>query len=371
MRLLETAVSYKLISDKKHIRHPYRLIINVTGACQSLCLTCDWGRNYLSRKYSTAGELTLAEYERLFSAVPEIVWLSLGGGEPTMRKDLADIAITAGKKCDSLLGVDFSTNGLTPRIAEGHVRKMAQNAPVLIEAGISLDGGPDLHDKIRGIKGNYAKCMETYHLIKALAKTYPNIGVHFNHTISGHNTGHMPEFLDALKSSGIEVKGDDISISFANVGYAFSNFGRTDFMITDREAAIRDVQYLLEHTPMFTSKDPLRRVRHLVKRAYLTLAMERYLRNPRQMVIPCAAFVASCHIDAFGNVFPCTIWGNKMGNLREVDFNFDKIWNSEEAEVIRKRIGEAKCPVCWSGCESTQSITLNLPGLLPQALRTT
>lgn len=369
LRVLNAILASKIRGDD-HLPHPYRLIANITGACNSLCLTCDWGRNYLSHKYTTKDEMTLDEYRRLFSDLSDLVWLSLGGGEPTMRMDMSDIAVSANELCKPLAGVDFSTNGLTPVIVERVVENIASQTNMLLEVGISLDGGPELHDHIRGVKGNWNKCMETYQRVSTLAEKYQRIGLHFNYTMSGHNTGRLPDFIEALRQAGINAGVDDISVSFANVGYAFSNMGKTGFTITDKEAAIRDMEYLLKQDSSSESIGRIQGVRRYVKKTFLSLAKEKYLQNPHEMVIPCAAFRLACFIDAHANIFPCTIWGKRLGNLRDVNFEFDKIWLSAEACKTREQIREAKCPICWSGCESTQSILAEMPRIAAHQAKT-
>lgn len=281
-----------------------------------------------------------------------------------MRMDMSDIAISAYKSIKTLAGVEFSTNGLTPVIVERVVENIVSQTNMILDVGISLDGGPELHDHIRGVKGNWNKCMETYQRVSALAEKYQRISLHFNYTVSGHNTGKLPDFMEALREAGINAGVNDISVSFARVGYAFSNMGKTGFQITDKEAAIRDIEYLLKQESSTKRISRLHGVRWYVKKTYLTLAKDKYLRSPGEMVIPCAAFRQACFIDANANVFPCTVWGKPLGNLRDVNFDFDKIWHSEEASKTREQIREAKCPICWSGCESTQSILAETPRIL-------
>jgi radical SAM protein with 4Fe4S-binding SPASM domain len=74
----------------------------------------------------------------------------------------------------------------------------------------------------------------------------------------------------------------------------------------------------------------------------------------------CHALRASCFIDSWGNVFPCTIYDRKLGSLREVDYDLARIWQSEEARALQKEIWEYKCPQCWTPCEAYQSILGNV-----------
>src|SRR5207247_544136 len=74
----------------------------------------------------------------------------------------------------------------------------------------------------------------------------------------------------------------------------------------------------------------------------------------------CHALRASCFIDSWGNVFPCTIYDRKIGSLREVDYDLARIWNTPEAARLQGEIWESQCPNCWTPCEAYQSILGNL-----------
>ncbi len=68
------------------------------------------------------------------------------------------------------------------------------------------------------------------------------------------------------------------------------------------------------------------------------------LKEHRQ-IIPCYAGYASCQITPYGDVWPCCILGydKSMGNLREVNYAFRKVWFSEKADDIRKYVKGKNC----------------------------
>ena len=69
----------------------------------------------------------------------------------------------------------------------------------------------------------------------------------------------------------------------------------------------------------------------------------------KKQVIPCMASFASCHINPYGELWPCCVLGyeKSMGNLRNFDYDFKKLWKSEKAESIREFIrgGYCSCPL--------------------------
>ncbi|HEC67280.1 MAG TPA: SPASM domain-containing protein [Candidatus Desulfofervidus auxilii] len=75
------------------------------------------------------------------------------------------------------------------------------------------------------------------------------------------------------------------------------------------------------------------------------------------MIIPCSAGTYSSYIDPYGNVYPCTQWNFKFGNLKENSFK--EIWWSKKAEKVRELIKNGKCPNCWTPCEAQPSWVMN------------
>jgi len=103
------------------------------------------------------------------------------------------------------------------------------------------------------------------------------------------------------------------------------------------------------------------RARHPVaflERAYLK-RVRRYLESG-ETPMRCHALRASCFIDSWGNVFPCTIYDRKIGSLRSADYDLGRIWTTPEAAALQGEIWESQCPNCWTPCEAYQSILGNL-----------
>src|SRR5919204_193340 len=74
--------------------------------------------------------------------------------------------------------------------------------------------------------------------------------------------------------------------------------------------------------------------------------VQRELREQRQ-VIPCMAGVASAQIAPNGDVWPCCIRAQSMGNVRDHDYDFGSVWRTGKADQLRRSIkaGECHCPL--------------------------
>jgi len=76
--------------------------------------------------------------------------------------------------------------------------------------------------------------------------------------------------------------------------------------------------------------------------------------------LPCTALSSSCFIDAYWNLFACSIWDAKIGNLREQDFDLGGLWASEERRQRRADVASGNCPHCWTPCEAYPTLLGNL-----------
>ena len=76
--------------------------------------------------------------------------------------------------------------------------------------------------------------------------------------------------------------------------------------------------------------------------------------------LPCTALSSSCFIDAYWNLFPCSIWSEQIGNLRDAKFDLRALWESERARFLRGEVVEERCSHCWTPCEAYPTILGNL-----------
>ena len=84
--------------------------------------------------------------------------------------------------------------------------------------------------------------------------------------------------------------------------------------------------------------------------------------------VPCYAGRLGAAIFAQGDVLPCELHTDMvMGNLRENNYNFKRIWFSPRADEIRKSIRKDKC-FCTYECFHTLNILFN-PKMLPQVFK--
>jgi MoaA/NifB/PqqE/SkfB family radical SAM enzyme/glycosyltransferase involved in cell wall biosynthesis len=143
-------------------------------------------------------ELDLSRIRRLAASVGPVGHLSLTGGEPLLRDDIAEIVAAyyeAGVRSFSL-----SSNGSYPERLAALLPQMAAAAPFgRIIVTISVDGIGARHDKLRGLPGLYAKVERSLAVLRQARQWLPQIKAHACITLTSDNAGHIDEILVRLR----------------------------------------------------------------------------------------------------------------------------------------------------------------------------
>src|ERR1043166_639536 len=126
----------------KNFSRPISVNFLITSRCNSKCVTCDsW------KLTEHKNELTLEEFKQLAREIAEmeIPIVTIGGGEPTLRKDIWEIVRAFHEQRRN---VQLTTNALTLR---GDQRKQMYESG-LDRVTVSVDSHlPKLYEKIRGV----------------------------------------------------------------------------------------------------------------------------------------------------------------------------------------------------------------------------
>lgn len=350
--------------------YPFRLNVAVTYQCNSRCKMCGIWKIYKDSP-NVGQELTVHDYDSLFKALSSnLFWLGLTGGEPFLRKDLIDIILLASSKLRKVHILELTTNGLSPHVVEKTVDEILRTSKFpFITLGVSMDGPSLLHDQIRGVKGAWNRALTTYKKLCEISNSYPNFSPHISYTISQYNAGNFEKFLQTVKKeAGIDL--NSISVTIENMGHMYH---RSHGSCSDRDSFVHqaetDIRFLLKEINVQVSKSlnksGIEIGRQLFKKLFLASSLK-FLDNPTKMIMPCAALIGSCFIDPLGYLYPCTVYGEKIGNIK--DAGFASLWNSQLANKLRKDIKLGRCPNCWSPCEAEPSFLSCLPKSLLSAM---
>lgn len=366
--LLPYLVNYKLNKwfGYKNF-NPMTLTYSVTAACQSRCKTCQIGAMFCQDPTRPQKDLNLDEIEKIFKSMEPVYFFNMSGGEPFMRDDLPEIVALACKYLKPKV-VHTPTNAiLTEKIIKNtekiiHIVK-DYNATVPFTVKPSIDGVGDKHDEIRGVKGNFQCLLKTIEGLKRLEEKYDNFHLELGTVISNFNIDDLDEIEDFVHSLGVESYRNEV----AECRTEFFNLKDSITPPADvYQRLIKDFARKVEEN--IGKKKKLARTTEAMRVVYYDLA-GKILKEKRQ-VIPCYAGVSNVHINYDGGVWPCCVLGydQEMGNLRQYDYDFQKLWHSSKADVVRKYIKGKNC-ACPLANQAYSNELLHFPTLVRAGIK--
>lgn len=346
---------------------PMTLTYSVTAACQSRCKTCQIGAMFCQDPTRPEKDLKLNEIEQIFKSMKPIYFFNMSGGEPFMRKDLPQIVELACKYLKPRV-IHTPTNAiLTDRIIEYTeqiiqiIRNYDPTVPFTVKP--SIDGVGEKHDEIRGVKGNFQCLLKTIDGLKMLEKRYDNFHLELGTVISNFNLNDLDEIEDFVHSLGVESYRNEV----AECRTEFFNLQDPITPPADvYQKLIKDFARKVEEN--IGKKKELARTTEAMRVVYYDIA-GRILAEKRQ-VIPCYAGVSNVHINYDGGVWPCCVLGyeQEMGNLREYNYDFQKLWHSERAEEVRRYIKGKNC-ACPLANQAYSNELMHLPALFKAGIK--
>lgn len=339
-------------------RVPYPAYVTyiVTWTCNARCIMCD------SWKKPSPEDLTVEEADRIFAQLKPVDAIRFSGGEPWVRRDLADLVNAADRRLRPKI-IHITTNGyLTERILEG-VRRIA--SPRKVHIKVSIDGLEETHDRVRAVPGGWRKAMAT---VEALARLREDLGIYVgvNQTIVDRGSAHDYEAMKArcaawgvsvhpvvaYEDSAIYHVEPNLIVAPKSAG-DFETFG--DFTREEMAEILARMKEDVESMSDYLEK--------VVKRYYLAGIENRLLHKKGDPNPRCVALRSHMRLFPNGDVAVCINNSHTAGNLRVS--SFEEVWFGKAARKWRKWVDA--CPGCWAGCEVIPSAVYT--GDIVKALR--
>lgn len=307
---------------------PFSIVASVSFRCNSRCRTCGVWRK-------AGDDMSLEEWDRVFARLGHgPVYITFTGGEPFLRRDLADIVLSACRHCRPSV-VTIPTNGLLrARIVEQVERICAGSRITRVGINLSLDEVGERHDELRQVPGNWQRAMETWQALKALQRHHDNLVLTTHTVISKYNVQRFPEVFSGLQF----LEPDSYITEVAEERVELDTVGWQITPSAEEYAPLAD--FLTRHAGV-SAQSGSARVTQAFRAEYYQLA-RRILSQQRQ-VIPCYAGWASGHIAPNGDVWSCCIRAEPAGNLRETDYDLRPIWAGERMKALRRSIYHREC----------------------------
>lgn len=348
-------------------KRPINLTFSITNACNSKCQSCDIYMVYRKMPKLFRSELTLDEIEKTFASIGKVFFFNISGGEPFLRKDIADIIELAVKHLKPRV-IHIPTNAISPKLIEKRltdalerIDRLAPGTPITLKP--SLDGVGKLHDEVRGVPGNFKLVEETLAVLRKLQWKYPNLKVGLGTVISTLNIHGMEDLFDYVE----EVQPDSYISEIAEERTEMFNIGRG--ITPDAETYKGAINTFKRRMPRFMKgSSGLSRMTMAFRLLYYDLVVKTL--RERKQVIPCYGGISNVHISPYGDIWPCCVLGyeKSFGNVRSSKYDFWKVWWSQRAKEVRKYIKDGKC-ACPLANQYYANILMHLRSMVRVGLR--
>lgn len=320
---------------------PIYLLNFVTNRCNAACDHCFYWQE-LNTKMKE--ELSVEEHGRIAASLGSMFQLTFTGGSPELRKDLPELVHEYYKYCRPTQMTFCMLGYSTDRIVT-HVEKMLELCKgQKITIGISLDGLHEEHDEYRKLPGLFDKVVNTIRELDKVKKTYPNLRIAIGMTVHGLNMHKVEETarwsrenlpIDILKP--ILVRGNPLNLLTRNDG-CIEVYDR----ITDADRDWLIAKGFTHLTPM----DYVIRAKENVSRSVI-----KEISQNNSAPVKCSGARETAVLYPTGDVAGCEMRDNILGNMRQADYDFDKVWFGKEAEEFRATTGKVpECNGCYHHC---------------------
>lgn len=282
----------------------------VTYRCNARCTMCS---RYKAPSMPEE-ELSIETIKKL----PPMSFTNITGGEPFIRTDLKGIIKELYKKSDRIV---VSTNGyFTERIVD-----LCREFPQ-IGIRISIEGLEQTNNEIRGLDDGYRRGVDTLKRLRGMGMK----DVGFGMTVQDKNAAELVPLYQLSNEYGMEFATAALHNSFY--------FVETNNIIHDRPMVAKNFENLINE--LLKSSSPKKWFR-----AYFNHGLINYIYGQKRL-LPCDMSFDTFFIDPYGDVMPCNGTREKevLGNLDRQ--SWDELWNSPEAENVRRRV-RACSRNCW------------------------
>jgi MoaA/NifB/PqqE/SkfB family radical SAM enzyme len=304
--------------------YPIDAVIATTYRCQARCRMCSiW-------QVKEHNDVPPEVYKKIPATLNDV---NISGGEPFLRKDLADIVSIVNDRVPHARMV-VSTNAFLGESIIPRAMELVEIKPD-IGFGISVDGVDEVHDFVRGIDGGFQKIVTVVKGLKA--EGVRNLRIAY--TLTSENADDMIKVYQLAKELGVQ--------------FTMQVSHDSDFFFGKNESSIVKVRH-----PLFGSDKMRGDFETIINGELSSFNLKRLgkaflfygtykLAAEGEQLFPSRPGTDYFFLDPRGDVYPSVLHNHIMGNLAED--SFEDIWSSPRAEEARAKAADDPMPY-WLGC---------------------
>jgi MoaA/NifB/PqqE/SkfB family radical SAM enzyme len=318
--------------------------LKVTAVLTERChLRCDFCRLWES---PNAGVPT-ATWIEFFRANPFLRWVNLTGGELFAKErldELLDGIVAALPRLDLL---DFPTAGQLPDVTVATVQRLLATRLPRLAVTVSLDGGPELHDSLRGMPGAFERAFETFARLRALrAAAHGRLTLVAGCTLTDRAEEQERTLAAELARRLPDFRPGELHFNLAHVS--------PHYYRNAAEGAAAGLRASDGALAVLRRRGAARGALGWIERQYARLA-PRALRDGHPPM-GCDALARTVFVGPDLTVHPCTIWERPLGNLADFGLSLERLLARAEVDAARAQIVARRCPGCFSPCEAVPAM---------------
>lgn len=335
---------------------PQTLILFVTARCNARCDFCLY-KDSVENPTRRREELTVAEIERLADRYGPLHYLALSGGEPFVRRDVDRICQAFIDRCQTSV-IDIPSNFAYGDVMVDSVgRLVADNPQVVVELQLSIDHLGERHDASRGVEGLYETALANFDRLAAVREQHPNLSLKVNVVWLERNRDDLREIVAELRR---RIDFDRIHLTYPH--HRLPAGGADPEVLADFDRFRTPAEEVAnEARGRFDPFSVPMRAAKVSSHRLLRDAID----GERNLGAVCEAGRHVAVVDEKGEVFPCEVLWESVGNLRDHDLDLGAVLAGERYQRFRQeRLGPGRCNCTWS-CAALTAVSVT-PSLYPR-----
>lgn len=357
---------------------PAMLTHIVTTRCNYSCGFCSFA-DTLNAK---TDEMTLEEIEKVYATIGKnLNVIVYSGGETTLNRNLAEI-IEAAYRLTSVKSVYIISNAWKPDLLLQITHQVMQRCPGLhLTWSLSIEGPKNINNAIRYTRATHwdawQNTIDAMEGLKAIRQRfdYNELDIQLCTVCSPANTSIMDDWYITVRDI-LQPDKWNLNLMRKSVQMSSHELSSFDERRAQRQLEPFESKYLeiTQRVREDVLSGKLKFLYHTtspedgaLKSAVDLISQEENRRTVQEEPLQCACKATrfGAYISSEGEVSGCEefahnpVQSKSMGNLRAADYDFQKLWRSEQGSRIRKQVGTA--PEC-RGC--TLESQRNYPSIL-------
>jgi MoaA/NifB/PqqE/SkfB family radical SAM enzyme len=219
---------------------------------------------------------------------------------------------------------------------------------------ISLDGLEKTHDAIRGIKGSFKKAMSTLKALEKFRKNYPDFYLKTALSVQKQNISELKEFTEYLLPLNIPLRFNIVRGGRFGV-FNLPKNASSGFDPKDEGSAFLSLEEIKKAYAWLKDRSDKNTFHFWPSRQQKIWELSIKMLEEGRCEMPCYANAMETVLYANGDVAFCEL-SKTYTNIQRYDYDFRKIWKSDEADTMRKLI--SRC-CCIHGCNLTTGLTFD------------